>query len=63
MGVTLDLHIEGCLTRGRFGGNWGFDVVTERSRKLRPENEVFVIEVTTAYKLNWIIVFALWRYL
>jgi len=32
-----------CLTRGRFGGNRVFDVLTERSRKLQPENEVSMI--------------------
>jgi hypothetical protein len=49
-----------CLTRGRFGGNWVYDVLTERSRKLRPENEVSMIEMATAYKLKGLIVLAHW---
>jgi len=50
-----------CLTRGSFEGNWVFDVLTERSGKLRSENEVSMTETTRAYKLKVLVVFAHWR--
>jgi hypothetical protein len=50
-----------CLKNGRFGGNWVFDVLKKTSRKLRPENEVSMTEMTTACKLKGLIVFANWR--
>jgi len=47
-----------CLTRGSFGRNWVFDILTERSKTLRSENEVSMTEMTRAYKLKGLIVFA-----
>ena len=50
-----------CLTRGSFGGNWVVDDLTDRSRKLLPENEVSMTEMTRAYKFKGLTVYAHWR--